>query len=84
MKPVGPLSRRSFLTRVAGASAFALGACTYNGPIDESPYDPPGERGRRPERPSCTDGDSGRYHDAPGQGRSCRAGQTRRRPPRRD
>lgn len=84
MRPVRPISRRSFLSRVAGASTLALGGCVINGPIEESPYDPPSERAPQGSAsPSCTDGDSGRYHDAPGNGRTCR-GQGRHRPPRHD
>jgi hypothetical protein len=84
MTPARPISRRSFFSRVAGVSTLALGGCTINGAIEESPYDPPPERGP-PEgaSASCTDGDSGRYHDAPGNGRTCR-GRGRHRPPRHD
>jgi len=83
MKPDRTISRRSFLARVSGASVFALGACTTTGSIDEQPYDPPLEPTRGGlEREGCTDGDSGRYVDPPGQGRHCRFGETRRRPRR--
>lgn len=84
MTPDRNISRRSFLTRVSGASMFALGACT-TGRIDERPYDPPAEPARdRFERERCTDGDSGRNVDPPGRGRTCRFGEGRRRPRRRD
>ena len=93
MKPIRTLNRRSFLGRVAGLSALTLAGCAT--PREETtPYDPledaaPRERGRverggEERREGCTDGDSGRYHDRPGQGRTCRFGETRRRPPRRD
>jgi len=76
------ISRRSFLARVSGASAFMLGGCA-TGPIHERPYDPPAEPPRGTgDRQGCTDGDSGRYVDPPGQGRTCRFGETRRRPRR--
>lgn len=82
MKPDRKISRRSFLARVGGASVFALGACT-TGSIHERPYDPPAEPGRGGlEREGCTDGDSGRHVDPPGQGRTCRFGEGRRRPRR--
>lgn len=84
MTPDRSISRRSFLASVSGSSVFALGACT-TGPIHERPYDPPPEPTRGGlEREGCTDGDSGRYVDPPGQGRHCRFGESRRRPRRRD
>lgn len=84
MKPSHRLSRRSFLARVGGVSAVALGGCTTAGSIDEEPYDPaglPGGAGGR-ESERCTDGDSGSRSDPPGGGRHCRFGETRRRPRR--
>jgi hypothetical protein len=93
MKPMRKLSRRSFLATVSGGAAFALAGCAT--PREETtPYDPledaaPRERGRlepggEERARGCTDGDSGRYHDRPGHGRTCEFGGTRRRPPRRD
>ena len=84
MRPIRKLSRRSFLGRVGGASLLALGGCTtVVGPIDEEPPRPPRSqpRGGRRESTSCTDGDSGRHVDPPGNGRHCRFGEGRRRPP---
>jgi hypothetical protein len=86
MTPNRTISRRSFLARVSGVSALALGGCaTRGGPIEEDPYTPDGGRGAggSGESGGCTDGDSGRYHDRPGAGRAC-AGHGHRRPPRRD
>ena len=79
MKPIRTISRRSFLARVGGASALALAGCTTT---TGEPYDPRDDLRREGE--GCTDGDSGRYHDRPGNGRHCRFGRTRNRPPRRD
>lgn len=86
MNPSRKISRRSFLGRVGGASAFALAGCTFGGVIDERP-----PRAPRPEPPAgagqpagCTDGDSGRHVDPPGHGRGCSTDTRRRRRPRRD
>jgi len=83
MTSMRPISRRSFLARVAGVSTFAAAGCTIHGPLEERPYDLPPEPVRERLPPSCTDGDSGRYHDRPGNGRSCRGDGGRHRPPRR-
>ena len=78
MKPTRKLSRRSFLAAVAGTVA-AAGAMTVvatdaaeafqRSDSDSGPNaDPPGRPGGRS---GCTDSDSGRYGDSPGNGR-CR------------
>ena len=80
MKPVRRISRRSFLGRVGGASIIALAGCTTA--PDDDLYDPgreaPDGRGALGRR-ECTDADSGRHVDRPGQGRDCRADGPRRR-----
>lgn len=89
MKPLRPISRRSFLARVGGVSALALAGCAHV-PRETNPYDPledaePRERNgieRGGNRENCTDGDSGNRSDPPGGGRHCRFGRTRARPPR--
>jgi hypothetical protein len=86
------ISRRSFLAQVGGAaSLLGVAGCTVAHDSDSVDFGS-GPRGRgRPgtgvgnerwerER-ECTDGDSGRYGDAPGAGRRCRSdpGSRRRR-----
>jgi hypothetical protein len=88
MTPTRPISRRSFLGRVGGASIFALGGCTVSGgPIEERPPGSPRAPRREPlggGGRSCTDGDAGRHVDPPGHGRSCRSSAERRRRRRHD
>ncbi|HYI46971.1 MAG TPA: hypothetical protein VEX35_00750 [Allosphingosinicella sp.] len=85
MKPIRKISRRSFLNRVGGLAALALGGCAS--PRGETrAYDPledaaPRERGRvepgrEERRRSCSDGDSGRSSDPIGRGRRCEAART--------
>lgn len=82
MKPVRKLSRRSFLTRVAGGAivgggamiALAGGAQAFQVTDSDAgaAADPPGRgRGRRPIQ-GCTDADSGANADRPGNGRGNR------------
>ena len=78
MKSVRSISRRSFLARVGTLPLLGLAACTTSG--EHEPYDPRREVDREEE---CNDGDSGRYRDEPGRGRTCTFGRTRRRPRRR-
>lgn len=71
----GKLSRRSFLTRVAGAAlttgaAGTVAGCATTGYTDSDPYDPVGG-GRGGRGRSCTDSDTGSYADAVGYGRRC-------------
>ncbi len=82
MKPVRKLSRRSFLTRVAGGAVIAGGAIATLGGTAQAlqvtdsdsgaTADPPGRgRGNRRIR-GCTDGDSGATADPAGNGRGTR------------
>jgi len=82
MKSTRKLSRRSFLTRVAGGAivgggamiALTGGAQAFQTTDSDSgaTADPPNRgRGRRPI-PGCTDGDSGATADRPGNGRGNR------------
>jgi len=84
MKPVRKLSRRSFLTRVAGSAVIAGGAIAALGGTAQAfqatdsdagaTADPPG-RGRGNARNrirGCTDGDSGASADPAGNGRGSR------------
>jgi hypothetical protein len=83
MRPVRTVSRRSFLAAVGGASGLGLAACA-TGPIEEDPYDPPGEPRNVPDGDygrmlPCADSDHGRHADTPGHGRHCGNGNRRRR-----
>lgn len=82
MKPTRKLSRRSFLTRVAGGAivgggamiALTGGAQAFQVTDSDAgaTADPPGRgRGRTPIR-GCTDADSGANADAPSNGRGNR------------
>lgn len=83
MKATRSLSRRSFLSRVGGASVLALGACSTPRP-ETTTYDPledgaPSERAGLPTS-GCTDGDSAPGQvDRPGHGRTCNNGHGRGR-----
>ena len=81
MKAARPISRRSFLGAVGGASGLALSGCATR-VIEEDPYDPPPEPRNVPNNdygraPPCSDGDYGRHADRPGHGRC--GGRPRRR-----
>lgn len=88
MKATRRLSRRSFLSRVGGASFLALGACSTPR-TETSTYDPledgaPSERASLPTA-GCTDGDSAPGQvDRPGHGRACNNGRGRGRDRPRD
>lgn len=81
MKPTRKLSRRSFLTRVAGGAIVGGGALMVLGgtasayQVTDSDSgatsDPPG-RGRRTRIRGCTDADSGSNSDPAGNGRGSR------------
>ena len=86
MTPRRKLSRRSFLTRVAGGSALAGGALLFvAGPAEAyqcSDSDPPPSRGGDPggrgrycgrsgARTGCSDSDRGRGSDPAAYGRHC-------------
>ena len=88
MTPRSRLSRRSFLTRVAGGSVLAGGALLFVSGraeayqcTDADPAPPRGDpsgRGRRcqntatRQRTGCSDNDSGRGSDPAAYGRHCR------------
>lgn len=73
MKPTRPLSRRSFIGRVAGGAIVGGAALTVLGGTakaqvtDQDPTDSPGHG-----RGNLTDGDSGRTADQAGKGRGPR------------
>ena len=76
MAKKGKLSRRSFLTRVAGAAigTGAIGAvsgCATSGYTDSDPYDPVGGGRGGYGTTGITDSDTGRYADPVGNGRHC-------------
>lgn len=80
MSSNGPMSRRSFLRRVAGgaviggAGAMVTGCATLAN-TDSDPYDPIGQgygqQGYPDHYEECTDADRGRYSDPRGRGRNC-------------
>jgi hypothetical protein len=83
VKATRSLSRRSFLSRVGGASFLALGGCATPR-AETSTYDPledaaPDQRAGLPTS-GCTDGDSAPGQvDRPGHGRTCNNGRGRGR-----
>jgi len=82
MKPVRPISRRSFLTRVAGGAAVAGSAMIALGGTaqafqatdsDQGPNgDPPGRGRGNAHIRGCTDADTGPNADGAGNGRGNR------------